>query len=288
MSCLTTGTSIIIHSRKKGGTKRAIIANNGTCPLHLVPDNVVCPNAVYVINANIIISPGDFLRRVRGLRTRKVGTGRLRVSAHTRIMFPCRVHLSRTRRVEGNDQGLKAAGGKVKPYCTSGVGHVNVHVYSLVSGRIFTRGLGCGIRRGGVLLRGLCKVRNFSCRRVLVSCLRCTRELHPCIGSAGCAIRALIERKGGILFRNTRTSVLSYSGNACPFIASSRPATNNTYVNTNVKPRVVRGVFNIIGTCDAHIKRKPFPARRIGRVNSHVQSVTRRFNAIANHPHHMN
>lgn len=288
MSCLTRGTSIIVHSRNKGGTNRAIIISSGSFTLHLLPSKVLFSSGAYVVNDNIIIGPGILLRRVRNVASGNIRVDGLRVSAHTRIVVPCRVHVSRRSRGLGNSTGVNAAGGNVKPYCTSGIGHMNVHVNSLVSHSIFTGGLHIGVSLGGHLFRGCCNYRNFSCSRILGRCLNCTSRVHRCMGSAGCSTGLCIDRNGGILFRKTRTTVLSLSRNACPFIADSGPATNNTYANSNINPHHVRGVINIIGTCAAHINTNPFPTRRLGRINRCLHGANRRFNAIANHPHHYN
>lgn len=98
----------------------------------------------------------------------------------------------------------------------------------------------------------------------------------------------LLGSNGDILYRNTRKAVLSISFNSCPFIASSGAVYTNTYANLNVNPGGVNGMCNVVGTCYAHIKTNPFPARLFSRANGGVHSLNRRCNTIANHRHHYN
>lgn len=98
----------------------------------------------------------------------------------------------------------------------------------------------------------------------------------------------LLGSKGDILYRNTRNAVLSVSFNSCPFIASSGAIYTNTYAKLNMTPGHVKRICNVFGTCYAHMKTNPFPARLFSRAKSGVYALKRRFNSIANHGHHYN
>lgn len=279
---------MVTECRNKSGTNRAVRFSNIACGLRLVPSNVFCPRGVDIVKGNMMIGPGSLVGRLTCLGSRNVGASGLHVSSHTRIVLPCRVRLSRLRRSSGNRGGVNAAVGNVKPTCVSGTTHINVQMTSLLSGRVFRRHLGVGLRRGGHRFAGVFSSMRVGFRSVFRRCCRCKRRVGGCIYSASIVLGSMLSTNGHILFRNTRKIVLSVSRNACPFIASSGPITNNMAVNDNINPAGVSGIINIYGTCASHINSNPFPARLFSRMKGRVHRINHRCKAAANEPHHVN
>lgn len=209
------------------------------------------------------------------------------MSSETRVMVSCRGGFSTCRRRELKKGSFNSAGSKVTPFCSSGCTGVNFRIDRLFSSRLLGRGIIHITRRGGMLLRRLCRGPLVGPSRLCGRLVRCGGVMRPFMTGMSLCLRRTVGRKGAILLRKRLKSVGSPSRKVCPVIASSSALTKCNTVKTKVPPCRVGRVIAMYGTCSDTMKTKTFMdrvfKRRTSRLEEHNNS-NKRCNTAAKHP----
>ena len=276
-----------VVARFSGGNNagHTVLADEGEFKLHLIPCNVLWPDAIGVIGNGVVVDPDGFLEEIAGLEQRGIDlTDRLMVSDRAHLVMPYHVVLDELADAARGKDAIGTTGKGIGPAYTDKTARSGIRAADLSDLEALLPRLESAVSQANALITNVYGGTPVDLDEVFEKCKAWSTRMAPYIREVEHIVYNAVEARETVILEGAQGALLDLDHGTYPFVTSSHPTIGGACTGLGLLPRQIDIVLGVFKAYSTRVGGGPFVTELFDETGEEIRERAQEFGTTTGRP----
>jgi len=247
--------------RFQGGNNagHTIVRDGTEWKFHLIPSGILYPGKRCIVGNGVVIDPKVLIGEIHELRTRRIDTRGLKISANAHVIMPYHRLLDTAGEARLGKLQIGTTKRGIGPAYADKASRLGIRVQDLLDEKILKKKIATALEPHKLALRSYERDPELDLHTMNEEYLTYGRQLQEYVADTTRLVWDALERHDLVLFEGAQGTMLDIDHGTYPFVTSSNPVAGAACVGAGVGPRDIDEIWGVCKAYTTRVGSGPFP-----------------------------
>jgi adenylosuccinate synthase len=260
--------------RFQGGNNagHTIIRDGEVFKFHLIPSGILYPGKRCIIGNGVVIDPRVLTDELDALRTRRIDTSGLRISANAHVIMPYHLLLDTAGETKLGKLQIGTTRRGIGPAYADKAARLGIRMQDLLDEKILKKKITAAIDPKRLSLRPYAKDPALDLQSMTEAYLTLGHRLERHIADTARIVWDALDDNRLVLYEGAQGALLDIDHGTYPFVTSSNPIAGAACVGAGVGPKDIHEVWGVAKAYVTRVGAGPFPTELHDEVGEEIRT----------------
>ena len=252
--------------RFQGGNNagHTIVRDGVTWKLHLIPSGILHRGTLCMIGNGVVIDPKVLTDELDGLRSRRIDTSCLKISANAHLIMPYHMLLDHAGEAKLGKLQIGTTRRGIGPCYADKAARLGIRMQDLLDEKILKKKIVAALEPKRLSLRPYAKDPCLDLQTMTEDYLTYGHRLEQHVADTTALVHEQLDRGKHVVFEGAQGALLDIDHGTYPFVTSSNPVAGAACVGAGVGPKDITEVWGVTKAYSTRVGAGPFPTELEG------------------------
>jgi len=252
--------------RFQGGNNagHTIVRGGKTWKLHLIPSGILHRKTMCVIGNGVVVDPKVLTDELDELKSRRVDTTTLKVSANAHLIMPYHMMLDHAGEARLGKLQIGTTRRGIGPCYADKAARLGIRMQDLLDEKILKQKIVAALEPKRLSLRPFAKDARLDLQTMTEEYLTYGHRLEQYIADTTALVHEQLDQGKHVVFEGAQGALLDIDHGTYPFVTSSNPVAGAACVGAGVGPKDIDEIWGVTKAYSTRVGAGPFPTELDG------------------------
>src|SRR5438309_7712152 len=272
--------------RFQGGNNagHTIVRGGQTFKLHLIPSGILHKRTLCIIGNGVVIDPKVLTDELEELRSRRVDTASLKISANAHLIMPYHLMLDHAGEAKLGKLEIGTTRRGIGPCYADKAARLGIRVQDLLDEKILKKKIFAALEPRRLSLRPFAKDPRLDLQTMTEEYLTYGHRLEQYIADTTALVHEQLDQGKHVVFEGAQGALLDIDHGTYPFVTSSNPIAGAACVGAGVGPKDIDEVWGVTKAYTTRVGSGPFPSELDSELGERIREAGGEFGTTTGRP----